>query len=198
MTTAVRVGNRIFWIKQLFGGDGMQIWKKITSLVLTQKKIFLSKKNPRRVAENYIVYNSEWLLMRNTSVITKQNKCNVFSYCINVIFFNCYFQLIAILWGAVLWPNVSNAKNEQPERNKKQSKRGRLQTNSLEDFFCWIAKFNYNEKNKDLNCYIFFSSELLGRFRFETKKCRPRAQIIASPLQQKITSGCKLLRNTQS
>ena len=71
-----------------------------------------------------------------------------------MLFFQLLFS-IAILWGAVLWPNVSNAKNEQPERNKRQSKRG-LQTNSLEDFFCWIAKFNYNEKQGFELLHILF------------------------------------------
>jgi hypothetical protein len=32
-----------------------------------------------------------------------------------------------------------------------------------------LLRISITRKNKDLNCYIFFSSELLGRFRFETK-----------------------------
>ena len=43
-----------------------------------KKNFFFSKKNPGTVAENNIVYNSEWLLMRNTSVITKQNNAMYF------------------------------------------------------------------------------------------------------------------------
>ena len=51
----------------------------------------------QQVAENNIVYSSEWLLVWNTSVITKQNKCNVYSLLHKCYFFNCLFS-IAILW----------------------------------------------------------------------------------------------------
>jgi hypothetical protein len=35
-----------------------------------------------------------------------------------------------------------------------------------------LLRISITRKNKDLNCYIFFTSELLGRFRFETKNAK--------------------------
>jgi hypothetical protein len=49
----------------------------------------------------------------------------------------------------------------QPERKIKNNPSKALKRTLL--------RISITRKNKDFNCYIFFSSELLGRFRFETK-----------------------------
>ena len=91
-------------------------------------------------------------------------------YCINVIFLIVIFQF-------PFCGNASNANNEATWKKNKNNPSGALKRTLL--------RIPITRENKDLNCYIFFTSELLGRFRFETKNAK-KGTDNGPPPQQKL------------